>query len=343
MPRKTLSLKEFAARIQPEASGGVVVAYGQEQLLQDQAAALAREAADADTRDFNLDVFHGDALDAQTLASRLGAMPMMAARRVLLVKRGDALDAKTRNYLLEYVKKPVPSTLLVLLIEGSGRKEPAWLKGILAASTVVDCSPPRAAALARFLSHATEEMGVKLGKDALDLLVDQRDARLIDLVGEVEKASLLVEDGEELQAAHLQLVWGIEKEVNIWQFFDKVASGARLEALRDFESMRETFEKQMGSGFAFTQIMKRWRLVWKERGYDALRTPAPQRKWAGSSQRQWQMAANSVKALPRSVAERALERMLKLDRERKSSSRDSLLGFQELIHRTALDREGGQR
>lgn len=318
----------------------IYAATGGEPLLLDEVLSAARDAVDEATRDFNLDVFYGDDVDASSLASALAALPMMAERRSVLVKRAESLTPTVQNYLLEYAKHPVESTLLVLLFEAESKK--AWIQKLLKEAVEISCKTPSGKSLRDWVTASAERLRVSVSPEALEMMTEGRNLRLIDLAAELEKAALLIEEGGEIDLGVIQQVWGIEPEVDIWTFFDRVASGQRLPALRDLDVMRESMEKD-ASGFVFSQVARRWRLAWKEKGYDLRRVPFAAREWSGNTKWQWQKASAQLKSLPQPVSEHALERMLDLDRTRKTQSLDDVLAFERLLHRTALEREGGGR
>lgn len=314
----------------------VVVAHGGEPLLLDRVLNSARTGLlDPETADFNLDVLYGEDGNAQALASALGSMPMMDERRVILIKRAGSLPQAAKDYLVEYVKNPVATTLLVLLFEEE--KPAAWVSKVAAKAMLVDCNAPRGAALREWVVATVKERGAEIDEDALDLITDTPGVRLIDLDQELEKATLLTVQNGRITLETLQLVWGIEPEVNIWAFMDRVAAGSRLPALRDLNKLRETFDKQIG--LVFSQTVRRWRMALKEKRYDAARVPFAQRQWSGNTKRQWQMASSELKSLPENVADVALQRMLELDRKRKTTSFDDEMAFEMLVHKTALDRK----
>jgi DNA polymerase-3 subunit delta len=331
-----ISVQQFKSQLDSGQPNSVYLCLGGEPLLLDQVSKLAVELTDEMTRDFNLDQFHGDKLDAQSLAASLGALPMMSETRTILVKRADSISTTVKNYLNDYVKNPVPSSVLILMVDGDGKA--AWIQKLSKASVVIDCSSLKGAALRKWIKDTAKGLNITVSEEALDLITENRNVRLIDVAGELLKASLLLDEGGELDMVTLQHVWGIETEVNIWSFFDHVASGKRLEALRELALMRESMEKDSG-GFVYSQVARRWRLVRKEKEYDRRKVAFAGRKWSGNTKRQWQMASSDLKALPQDVAEKELDRMLNFDRDRKSKSMDAILAFERLIHYTSLDQK----
>ncbi|GBE30487.1 MAG TPA: DNA polymerase III subunit delta [Bacteroidetes bacterium] len=334
MAQRKLKVSEFEKAAISGNAGTVFLALGEEQLMLDIVERAARNIPDESTRDFNLDILYGDSLDVRQVAPALSALPMMTERRVVIIKRAESITPLVQKYITEYARNPIDSTLLLLLVNLDSKA--VWISKLAGLSSVVDCKTPSEKALETWATQKASSFGVQIDRDALALLSDSG-GRLIDLQGELLKASLLIEEGETITPDVLQRVWGIEEEVNIWSFFDHVASGNRLTSLREVELLKDHISKQ--SGFFFTQISRRWRLAAKERAYDAKHTPDGQREWNANTRRQWQMASPDVKSMSQSFSEKQLKRMLDLDRERKTRTFDDYLGFAAFVHNISLDRK----
>lgn len=342
MSKTAITCRQFRETIEKGKLGPVCLAIGNEPLLLDEVETAAHELlVEESTRDFNLDLFHGDDLDLQRLASALGALPMMAERRVIIVKRAESLTSSVQNYLIEYVRNPVPSSVLILLLQSDAKKK--WVDKLAEQSKVIRCDTPRGKEREKWIRAKVDELGATIDDDALDLISEGRNIRLIEIAGELEKAVLLAGENGRVSREVVQRVWGIEPEVNIWSFFDRVASGQRCEALRDLNRLQASLDRDRGAGFILAQVGKRLRLAIKEREYDSKHVPSAKRTWSGNTRRQWNMASDELKSLPQKVAEKALERLLQLDRERKTRAFDTFRLIERLIHRVALDREESAR
>src|ERR687891_1609392 len=67
-------------------------------------------ATDPSTRDFNLDVLRGSDADPQALEVALSSLPMMAERRVVVVRDPAALRKQARTRLMAYLENPSTTT-----------------------------------------------------------------------------------------------------------------------------------------------------------------------------------------------------------------------------------------
>ena len=341
MPGK-IGFEEFAKQADTQSLSPVYLAIGKEPFLLDKVMEIARNRiAEEATRDFNLDIFYGDDLTAQALASALNAMPMMAAKRVVILKRCENIIPTIQKYLADYVSNPSKDCVLILILNSDGKK--AWEKKLVTKTVNIGCDTPRGRALEKWISTHASKMEITIDDDAMALMSEGREVNLLELTGELDKAVLLAGDSKRITLEVLQNVWGIDAQINIWNFFDHVAAGERLLALREFESLAEDYDKDKGAGFIISQVSRRVRLAWKERSYDEKHTSASDRTWSGRTLNQWRMASRNVKTLPKEVAEISMGLLVEMDRTRKSRSIDSVLLFKRLVHQMALKREGRKR
>jgi len=108
-------------------AGKVAPAYyflGSEDVLKEEATtALLDRVLDPGLRDFNLDIRSAQQLEPEDVLSLCTTLPMMADRRVVVVRDVEAWKRKTRGKkaVLEYLQKPIAETVLVL-VQGAARE-----------------------------------------------------------------------------------------------------------------------------------------------------------------------------------------------------------------------------
>ncbi|OPX31614.1 MAG: hypothetical protein B1H40_03695 [Candidatus Latescibacteria bacterium 4484_181] len=108
--------------------------------------ALVTAIVDPATKDFNLDVFHADEVDPSTLLETASSFPLMAERRVVVVKECDRLPLKTLKELVDTVTAAGLSTTLILDAQKVDfRKEPlrqirtkGWVVGITKKNSIFE-------------------------------------------------------------------------------------------------------------------------------------------------------------------------------------------------------------
>src|SRR6266550_7225973 len=109
------ALKTLRDAIKRRSFDGAYYITGEDDYQKEDAVRQLIEAAvDPGSRDFNLDVRRAADVDAETLSVLLSTPPMLAERRVLVVRQAGSLKKEARKVLDEYLKNPAPDLLLVL-------------------------------------------------------------------------------------------------------------------------------------------------------------------------------------------------------------------------------------
>ena len=105
----------------------VYLFHGDDDYLKDEKVrALIDRATDPGTRDFNLEVRRAAETDAGALGLALDSLPMMAERRVVVVRDVNTFKKDARAVLAKYLARPAADTVLVL-VTASGAKPDAAL------------------------------------------------------------------------------------------------------------------------------------------------------------------------------------------------------------------------
>jgi DNA polymerase-3 subunit delta len=196
--------------------------YGEDDFLKEQAVRQLVEAAvDPATRDFNFEVRRGSEIDAETLGSLLGTPPMMAERRVLVVRDVGALRKDARSVLDHYLKSPAPDAV-VILVTPAGAKVDRMLSS---KATALEFEPLTGDRVPKWITyHAETELGTRITPDAVALLQSAVGTDLSQLAIELDKLASLTGAGEIDETAVAAIV-GVRRGETLGAFLDAV--GAR--------------------------------------------------------------------------------------------------------------------
>ena len=168
--------------------------YGDEDVLKDEAIQALCEIAVAPTaRDFNLDQRVAGELDPEDMHTLLNTPPMLAERRVVILRNVEGLRRrpKTREELLRYLRRPSPSTVLIL-VQAAGEDRAADLSD-LATTVDIERLPPER--VARWLAYHARRLGLSLEPEATTFLMQAVGDDLGTLGSELAKLSGLSEGG----------------------------------------------------------------------------------------------------------------------------------------------------
>ena len=159
---------------------------GPEDILKDELVDLVLQTAvEPSTRDFNLDLRSAGDLDAERFTALVETPPMLAERRVVVVKNIEQwrVNSNVWQTVQRYVANPSPTTVLVL-VHGADQKPAVSLSR---ASCHVNIEALRPDRLARWVKMRAERAGVTLESDAAAHLVEAAGPDLAPLGMEIEK------------------------------------------------------------------------------------------------------------------------------------------------------------
>ncbi len=169
-----LSYPQFRQALRRGSPAPAYLFTGPEAVLRDEAlqALLAATLAPS-LRDFTLDQASAAELDPDRLVALCTTLPMLAERRVVVIRDVEAWRRRTkaRGAMLEYLKRPSPETVLVLVQgdEGErGEKRDAELEKLV---QVVEFQPLDAEAAGEWLAEKAAALGITFGRDAAEHLL----------------------------------------------------------------------------------------------------------------------------------------------------------------------------
>jgi DNA polymerase-3 subunit delta len=221
------------------ATGTLRAAYllaGEEPLLRDDALAALREAVLGDgPADFNFDRLDGAATSPAELLDAVRTLPVMAPRRLVVLREPEAGRAGQRGLaqavaeIVAELREGSETVLVVVAARVDGRAR--WVKAF-GAEARVDCSPPRRGReVAAFARAEAERQGVDLEPGAADLLAERVGPQLLMLRQEIAKAALLAGPGETVSRAHVGVGTTDVAEEPIWDLTDAIGEGRGADAL----------------------------------------------------------------------------------------------------------------
>ncbi|MEX2179818.1 MAG: DNA polymerase III subunit delta [Gemmatimonadaceae bacterium] len=181
---------------------------------------LLNAAVDPATRDFNLDQRTGAELDAATLASLLAMPPMMAERRVVVVRDVTGLRKDARAALDKYLERPAPDLLLVLTAPADAKAD----KTLGRTTVAVESESLSGAQVPRWIvSRVERDLNTTITSDAIELLQGAVGTDLAQLALELEKLAAYTA-GRPIDEAAVTAVVGIRRDETPGRLLDAVAA-----------------------------------------------------------------------------------------------------------------------
>lgn len=199
----------------------VYVLHGEEDFLKEQLLRqLLASAVDPAMRDFNVDIRRGPELDPASLRSVLEQLPMMAERRVAVIRDAQDLKKDPLKIIDKYLSKPSSDTVLVLVVPAGDEPEKSWL----ARATTVEFVPLTGDQVVKWLAREVQqELNGSITPGAAALLAAHVGNDLAQLMGELDKL-LSYTNGAPIDEAAVQSVVGIRHGETMADLLDRVAA-----------------------------------------------------------------------------------------------------------------------
>lgn len=230
---KAADQRAFKAALKDRKFDPAYYLYGEDDFLKDMAVRqLMAVAVDPATHAFNLDQRKGGDLQGEELGVLLGTPPMMAERRVVVIRDVGSLRKDPRKVLDGYLDAPSPDTVLVL-VALSGEKPD---KKLVEHTTPVEYTALTGAQLPRWIVQQVEQSGgggATITDGAVALLQDAVGGDLPLLGLEIEKL-LSFTHGQQITEDSVSAVVGVRREETLGHLLDAIAqrdASAALAAL----------------------------------------------------------------------------------------------------------------
>ncbi len=178
----------MAAIVQAE-PGPLYVIYGKERFLVEREVERLREQVlDPRTRDFNCEIFFGKETRPLTITQSARTLPMMAKRRLILVRDVDEMKAELSE-LSAYVTSPSPETCLILVAEKIDQRL-KFFSAFKKHGKLIKCDPLYERQLPQFVRDEAKRRGAKMESGVAEAIVHEVGTELGQLADAIERLRL---------------------------------------------------------------------------------------------------------------------------------------------------------
>lgn len=196
--------------------------------------ALVARVVEPGTEAFCLDVLRGDESDAASILTAVSLVPMMAERRVVVVRDFHKLPQKDREAVADYAERPAPGTVLVLEAPRVNLKTRVYERLAAAAVSVVfyPLFPERVPA---WLQQHAKRYGKRLTPEAAHQLQAIAGSDLGELAGEVEKLAVFVGGRDTIAAGDVESALGPVRAGSVFDIAEAVGEKDLAKALDAYQ------------------------------------------------------------------------------------------------------------
>lgn len=230
-------------------------------------------------RDFNQTIFYGLDTDAGTVASEARSYPMMAERRLVVLK--EAQSMRSLEELALYCAEPLDSTVLVILMHGASvDKRKALYKNVVKNGIVLESPAVRDYEIERWINRYCHSLGVEISPEASVLLGESAGVSLSTIAAEIDKILKNLPEGTKtISIEDVEKNVGVSRSFSIFELTKELSYKNRSKALRiaSYIGSAPKFAMPMAVSALFThfyRILKYEALLMEDKNPSASRKAA---------------------------------------------------------------------
>ncbi|KAA3610630.1 MAG: DNA polymerase III subunit delta [Calditrichaeota bacterium] len=168
-----------------------------------------------DLREFNLDLLYGTDVNARRVIDIASSYPMMAEKRLVIIRDFNKMTPTDQKLIVEYAEKPNKSTTLVLIARTADLRSKA-LKDLQKLAAFVSCKTLYENQVVQWIEKEIKSLGYHINPDASAFLALQVGTNLQELKNEIDKITLFLGDEKNITQEVVAEVAGVRKEHTIF-------------------------------------------------------------------------------------------------------------------------------
>lgn len=228
--------------------------YGEEGFLMDELQALLIEHALAPAeRAFNLDLVHGPEAEAAAVLAACAQYPMMAARRVVVVRGFEGL---AENRLFQgYAERPNPSAVVLLLCNGKPNLTQHPYRSLKQHAVWAEFRPLYERQMPGWVDKRLRARGCKAEGNGAQMVAEAVGTNLQAAAAEVDKLIAYVGEARTVTEEDVVRAAGHSREANVFELQKAVGEGAHARALAIAEALLAQASNRRGEALLVVSVL----------------------------------------------------------------------------------------
>ena len=227
--------------------------YGEEQfLISELQAALIKHGLHENERDFNLDIVYGQESNAASIIGLCRSFPVMAARRVVVVRGLELI--KDRKLFAGYVEQANPSTILCLVGQkADGRMEP--YKSLKKGGVSVEFKGVPDRLLPSWIKSRVEQLGGLISPEACHDLFMLQGSELRTLTTTIDNLVSYVKEGVTISRQDVLDIGGHSRKFNVFELQKMVGDRNYTASMRIMDQMLQKASQRQGEALMIVAVL----------------------------------------------------------------------------------------
>lgn len=232
--------------------------FGEEVYLLNEAVnGLMRVALGEGLSDFNLNIFYGQDATAGQVRDAVETLPMMAQRRVVVLKEGQDFSDRDLEELLPVVHQPVESTTFIV-VNTKVDKRKRFFKDFQKTGVVVEFRKPFEEQIPAWIKYIGQKHGLMIGEAEAQMLHQMVGSTLLSLDNEVRKLSQYLGERKKVTVEDIQKVVSHARVDSVFDLANAIGERDQVSALVCLANLLDHGQNEVG---ALTLITRHVRIL----------------------------------------------------------------------------------
>ncbi|MFH0765920.1 MAG: DNA polymerase III subunit delta [Calditrichota bacterium] len=189
-----------------------------------------------DPADRTLNLYNCRGDEADELMDTLASPPLLAQKRVTIIRNADRLADKKLQAVLKFMKSPPSDGVLILTITEPDKRLSTY-KSLTELTKPIACNRLYAEDLTVWIAHYTKGLGKRLDSEAMAQLASVNWPSLREAASDIDRLVLWAGDAEVITAQDISEMGGGIFALEGWRLTDAVISGNLAAAMKTLVNM----------------------------------------------------------------------------------------------------------
>ncbi len=222
---------ELSRRIERGLIEPLYLFSGEENYLKEEAIKKIKDIiVNPNLAEFNYEVLYGKDIDISTIINKAQTLPLMAKRRLMVIK--DVEQLKHKENLISYLKNPLLTTCFIFIVKEIDRRNKFY--SIFDEQKKVIFWPLFDNEMERWIRNKIKKAGKGITQEAILYLKEMMGNNLTILNNELEKIIIYTGEKSNIEEKDVEEVMGGEKENTIFSLIDTMMRKKQQESLKIF-------------------------------------------------------------------------------------------------------------
>ena len=195
--------------------------------------------------DFNYSLFYASDADIVQVRDAVETLPMMAPRRLVILKESQELNDKEWAQLESLIEEPVDSTVFVILASRVDKRK-KQIRQMLDKAACVEFKKPYENQIPSWINYIAQSLGLTISNEAIHFLHKLVGHHLTEIEAELKKLGEFVEGQRRIEVADVAQVVSRSKEESVFDFTKAVGENDRVKALENLVHLLDQGQNEIG-------------------------------------------------------------------------------------------------